>query len=492
MGTTNDKTMEKPGDVIIDDITLKSYNGFEMSLKGLFQNFILYEDIFSNYMTGSITIVDSMNLVKNFPIIGAETLRISYFTPNYLDGAEDHKPVTLNFRTFKVSKYIETAQESALMVTIEFMSEQGIKSMQTKVSKAYTNMSVADMIRSIYEEYLASDNTDYSDVYSAITSGAATGILSPVPGGTILGAATAGLYAYRNREEKIPLRTFTPTFDLRSYVIPYWSPLYAINWLCHRARSETDTRKCDFVFYENSEGFHFTSLSDLKEMGKLPNRYHHYTNYPEGFRNKESERMLATEMRNVIFAKIQDFSDKAKQQALGMLASSIYTHDLTTKKWTLDTFSYDDQFDSNMALNKNPIMPRGKNNYSTAPYAHMKMYPNSSFTTKTGITVHDPNETVLKRQSLLNQMNSMNMVVEVWGDTTVKVGSVVKYTPVVKEFNKKIDKWEDDYLKGFYLITAIRHVITDREHKMTMTLSRDSFAEPLADQKKAQLQLGEQ
>jgi hypothetical protein len=62
----------------------------------------------------------------------------------------------------------------------------------------------------------------------------------------------------------------------------------------------------------------------------------------------------------------------------------------------------------------------------------------------------------------------------------------------VKEFNKKIDKWEDDYLKGFYLITAIRHVITDREHKMTMTLSRDSFAEPLADQKKAQLQLGEQ
>jgi exopolysaccharide biosynthesis predicted pyruvyltransferase EpsI len=120
------------------------------------------------------------------------------------------------------------------------------------------------------------------------------------------------------------------------------------------------------------------------------------------------------------------------------------------------------------------------------------MYPNSSFTTKTGITVHDPNETVLKRQSLLNQMNSMNMVVEVWGDTTVKVGSVVKYTPVVKEFNKKIDKWEDDYLKGFYLITAIRHVITDREHKMTMTLSRDSFAEPLADQKKAQLQLGEQ
>jgi hypothetical protein len=272
-------------------------------------------------------------------------------------------------------------------------------------------------------------------------------------------------------------------------VIPYWSPLYAINWLCHRSRDLIDTRICDFVFFENSSGFHFAPITNLKKKGKVYGEYHHYTNYPKGFRNPNSERMLASEMRNVISAKIQDFSDKAKQQALGMLSSSIFTHDITTKKWSLDTFSYDDQFDRNMAIEGNPLIPRDKNDYSQSPYAHMKMYPNSSFTAKGVITIHDPNETVLNRQSMLNQINSINLVVEAWGDTNVMVGDVIKYSPVTKEFNKKVDKWEDDYMKGFYLITAIRHLITDREHTMTMTMSRDSYSEPLADRKKAQLLL---
>lgn len=86
--------MSKPGDVVIDEISLRSYTGFTMSLKGVFQNFSLYEDIFSNTMSGSITIIDSMNTVKHFPIIGAETLSISYRTPY-----KGSPPVKLTFRT---------------------------------------------------------------------------------------------------------------------------------------------------------------------------------------------------------------------------------------------------------------------------------------------------------------------------------------------------------------------------------------------------------
>lgn len=489
MANASDKSMEKPGDVVIEDIILKSYNGFEMSLKGLFQNITIYEDIFANYMSGSIVIIDSLNMAKNFPIIGAETLTITYHTPNYLDQAKDHKPITLNFRTYKVSQYVETAQETATMLCLEFMSEQGIKSMQTKVSKAYTNMTISNMVVNIYDEYLASDNTDYSGVFSAAAQGFAGGLLSPFPGSAIVGGAAAGTYAYINREDKIPMRTVTETFDTRSYVIPYWSPLYAINWLCHRSRELIDTRICDFVFFQNSDGFHFTPIAHLKRKGKVNGDYHVYTNYPEGFRSDESERMMVSEMRNVLSAKTQDYSDKVKQQALGMLASSIFTHDMTTKRWSYDTFNYDDQFDPEMAIEKNPLVPRGQNNYSTAAQAHIKMYPNSTFTVKNGTTIHDPNETVLYRQSMLNQINSINLVIETWGDTNVKAGDVIKYSIPSKENNKKLDKWEDDYVTGFYLVTAIRHLITTDRHTMTITMSRDSYTEPLADKKKAELQL---
>ena len=79
--TYHNGQLVKPGDVIIEEIELESYNGFKTSLKGIFENFTIYEDIYSNCMSGSITLIDSMNLVRHFPIIGAEKLTITYYTP---------------------------------------------------------------------------------------------------------------------------------------------------------------------------------------------------------------------------------------------------------------------------------------------------------------------------------------------------------------------------------------------------------------------------
>jgi hypothetical protein len=103
--------------------------------------------------------------------------------------------------------------------------------------------------------------------------------------------------------------------------------------------------------------------------------------------------------------------------------------------------------------------------------------------------VSDPDETILIRQSLLNQINSINLILNCYGDTNVVVGQVIDFRTITKESTKNKDNFEDDYLKGRYLVTAIKHVVTDREHLMTMTVSRDSFAEPVADYKKAELAL---
>ena len=105
------------------------------------------------------------------------------------------------------------------------------------------------------------------------------------------------------------------------------------------------------------------------------------------------------------------------------------------------------------------------------------------------VNVNEPEETVLVRQSLLNQINSINLIVDCYGDTNIRVGDVIEYVPISKESTKDQDVFEDDYLKGRYLVTTIKHVVTDREHRMTMTISRDSFAEPLADYKKAELSM---
>jgi hypothetical protein len=285
------------------------------------------------------------------------------------------------------------------------------------------------------------------------------------------------------------LATLTDTFDNRSYVIPYWSPLYAINWLAHRARSKTDLTMCDYILFQNSDGHHFTPISALKG-GDVAFTY---TNYPDGFRSDNSARMLESEMRNIHSLVVEDITDKIKQQSLGMLASAIMTHDMTTKTWSTTQFRYDKSFaDSENHVEKNPLVPAEKVDYANAVESHIRLYPKSSYSMAGIAQVHDPDETILLRQSLLNQMNSINLIVSCHGDTNVKVGQIIDFKTISKEATKKQDKYEDDYLKGRYLVTTVKHMVTDREHTMTMTLSRDSFPEPIADKKKAELNLESQ
>jgi hypothetical protein len=117
----------------------------------------------------------------------------------------------------------------------------------------------------------------------------------------------------------------------------------------------------------------------------------------------------------------------------------------------------------------------------------IKYYPNTTYTMNGIVSNNEPEETVLLRQSLLNQINSVNIIVECYGDTNVKVGQVIELRIPAPESTKKADKYEDDYMRGKYLVTTVKHTVTDRDHTMTMTLSRDSLPEAIADFKKPEL-----
>lgn len=485
MPEIDDEMMMRPGDVVIDEIVLRSYTGFRLSLKGIFQNFTIYEDIFSNCMSGSITLIDTMNLIKHFPIIGAETLTVKYKTPY-----KGSPLVKLVFRTYKISVKVATAQPFTQMVRIEFMSDHAFKSMQKKVSKSFPRMPVSKMVENIYLEYLARTDEENSGILSAAIQGAVAGGMIGGVAGPIVGAAAAvagavvGAIKEANDDDRIPLRTVEETYDTRSYVIPYWSPLYTINWLAHKARSKYDTSLCDYVFYENSDGHHFVPISRLKRQ---PPKFT-YTDYVQGFRRVTGERMMESELRNIIAMTVEDISDRVKQQSLGMLSSAMLAHDLVNKSWKTVHFNYDESFyRQGLHVEQYPLLPAEKTDYTKAVESSLKYYPNTTYTVNGIVSNSDPEETVLLRQSLLNQIHSMNLIVECHGDTNVKVGQVVELRIPAPESTKKADKYEDDYMRGRYLVTTVKHTVTDMEHTMVMTLSRDSLPEAITDFKKPEL-----
>jgi len=72
--------ISKPGDVVIQDLYITK-NGENISIKNFSPRFVLYEDMFNNFLSGELTIVDAGELVRILSFNGTEYLTLSFRTP---------------------------------------------------------------------------------------------------------------------------------------------------------------------------------------------------------------------------------------------------------------------------------------------------------------------------------------------------------------------------------------------------------------------------
>ena len=90
---------EQSGDFRLKEISIHSPSNDQAQLldtPSVFVELDIYEDLFSNVIKGTYTFLDTQGFAETIPIVGDETLIISFLTP----GGEGTKPVTstLNFQ----------------------------------------------------------------------------------------------------------------------------------------------------------------------------------------------------------------------------------------------------------------------------------------------------------------------------------------------------------------------------------------------------------
>jgi len=417
------------GDVIVDEIRLISYTGFEVDLKKMVGDFSITEDMFSNCLSGSIIITDSMNLVKNIPIIGDEELYISFYTPGV-----DVQPRRIRFKIYKVSSYIRGQSTTNILLRLEFVSPIMVTSNKMKLNRVLRNLPVHSMVDTVYSEMKAKDS-------------------------------------------KLPDILIDETYGSTTALLTNWSPIYTINWLANRAVSPSNNQIADFVFYQDLDRFNFVPISKLKQLSPVCT----YKNAPGGFRSKSGDRMIESELRNIIDYSVSNLGDKVRETSLGIYASSMLVHEVNTKSYYTYNYSYRDAFGNSPSLNRGRMLPY--DNTTQDSYAsHMKYYDKSYFQ----FSNHDDVSGIdrfLNRQSQMHQMNSMMMTIDVYGDTTLRVGNVVRLEFFTHEYNKDRDDFLDDYLTANYMITSIVHNVTDGLHTMKVTVNRDSYGSELPDAK---------
>ena len=155
------------GDFHLYEVSIHSPSNLDAPLEleheSVFQELNIYEDLFSNMLKGTFTFKDTQGWAEMIPLIGDETLVISYSTPGgggtRIDasyaGTESMTPDSEEIlrQRFKVYDCVEIgAEERAKIYMLSLVSEEYMFSKKMKVSKGYKGRSYSYMTKDIMKK----------------------------------------------------------------------------------------------------------------------------------------------------------------------------------------------------------------------------------------------------------------------------------------------------------------------------------------------------
>ena len=433
----------------IEKIEVDCYTGRNFDLMNMWTQIDLYEDLFSNVLTAQVKIRDHQNLIMNGPFCGRETITITYKTPG-------KGSVTKKFRVYKVGPRTPQANETTVQYTLSMVSEEFITSQQTKISQFYEGK-IDEIVNKIHSDHLGSST---------------------------------------------PLKA-EKCLHKQKFIIPYWTPLNSINWLAARAVDSKNPENCNWLFYEDLDGFKFTSWgklaseeatsapdSLLESIGRaiidiLPNTpsnstFSDFTYFPsptETDSDGEDKEIAFKNMERLLFPSSHNVMENIES---GYFASHLVTHDIVRKKYEHSKYSYKNDFDSADRVEKESMLAQKGDDFSDKEWSHYKYYPKH----KLAFDKQDDNDKVetwvLKRNAQMQQMEGQRLNFTAPGDSTRRVGQVVDITmPTFATPSKPLENWYDKYITGKYVISAIRHSISNENYEMRVELIRDSLPNPM-------------
>lgn len=429
MATSTLDTLNFPGQINVLKCDLISHTGRVVDISGILGEMSLYEDIFSNTMSGHVFLEDALNLVNTLPIVGQEMLLVELQTPSF------KKKIKKRFYVYKLEHRILNARSSQYM--LQFCSTELINSVNSKVSKAFSGK-IHDTVKKLFchSEYGGDDR-------------------------------------YISSKEKL---YYEETKNSLEFIAPYWNPLQTINWLCEKAIN--DRGNSNYLFYETNQGFEFYSLDNLLGNGAI-------AKYKYG--DVGSKTISPDEDFEVMFGAVESVEtdvgfDYLRSLSAGMYGSVLYTFDTTSKSMSRSIYSYLDKFDKSNHAEKYPLQAENLIFKKQASMHHLLKNNH----------VHGNNQPISysdfyqHRNSLIAQLQAFRFNINVHGRTDIRIGDMIHFemlskTELTNTDLTDIDKSSAKDFSGRCIITAIRHSIVQGTHKMQMEVTSESFAEKIRD-----------
>lgn len=390
------------------------------------------------FISGEIVILDAINLFNEMALHGDEVIELTFKTPQKAEIGFIGKVYHIDLSQFETKR----------AVTLKFCSVEKIVADQLKFNRAYREVLYSDMA---------------NDIFSS---------LNKISG--------KKLYAETTKNKG-------------SLVINNKSPIDALNTIKATSKSEKYFG-ANYVFFEKAvdptgptpDGlFMFASIESLVDPDEVePVLTYFYDAPPPGLRATES----LVRMKSY---KVVGLPNIVSNVQRGMYAGTIISNDLMKRKIGYKTFNYDESYTKYKSVNYSEVSGSGQGttallnnpNYSNRPEGYTYFLPkhSGSFGTETN-HADELEDTMLVRNSQLQQINAIRLQINVPGDSQRHVGEVVNIRiPAIEEKNDAGGGKLDTTFSGRYLISKIKHILTPTQgsYETIMMLIKDSYATPL-------------
>jgi len=466
-------SLQYAGEFILEKCELISSSGIAADISKVVVEINIFEDIFSNSLTGSIIITDTNNLADNMPIIGQEYISLKVVTPSLRGEAIDF---TKNvFCVFESNR--TPSSTNSEVIELKICSPELLRNHRTRVSKSY-EQTADQIVKSVMENE-----------------------------------------KYINTKKDLYIE---PTLGIRKILSPNYHPFHLIRNLTRESISAKNDSP-HYLFFENKDGFHFRSIQSLYDDG-IQGEFHY------GDKGTDEVYSGSSDAGKIVqsFKRILSLSVPSKNNSLfdimgGMLGSKLIMHDIYNKKYNTSTFSYFDDHDKHQRLEEgnapkyNNVLIDEENTVGNFTDSRIHLHPTSvttddrdaQYTKLPPPTVdelvekgvdrglaraavaeeekrveEDPDfmsnradKWLLQRQQRIHELTSgMTINMSVHGNTTLTVGQVISVSlPVfgVDHENTKISKHQS----GLYLINKLRHTFNPptRTHTVSLQATKDSY-----------------
>lgn len=426
MSTTSPtESIRFAGDVNIRRLEIVSSVKYKVDITNQLIGAEIYEDLFSPFITAMFTVRESQDFINALPLKGEEVINLEIATPTMNKEGSFFKGV---FYVYKVSDRILLTDRNTAY-TISCISYEALYDLNIKQSKSYSG-NIGDIVKRI--------------------------------------TGSEGLNTAKNVY-------IEPTKNSTKYTSNFWSPIKNLNYLSNRAINNNNS--ASYLFYENRYGFIFTSLDNLYQQ--TPYQSFIKDNYVRDTDGNTSFRNIEKDYQRILDFKVRVPFDSMKFTSNGAYFSRLYSYDFVKKKYLAKDYNALSQFSNQIHLNKVPMYSEMK------PVSPINLILNEvkHYSSHDGYSDTSNIKILQERNSKLNLIRSSVIEINVFGRTDYTVGhkvyvEVPKPTIITDKDQASFDKengFIDATYSGFYIVTAINHVISRDSHTCIMELSKESM-----------------